>query len=215
MNKEEFINALEKGLKKANISEIKDILGDYQEYFDRQLELGKKEADISRFIGDIDSIVSEYKSIEQQDKHSWFSMVGTTIVALPLLIISYGVVILLFGAMIASWGIAVYYVFNLSSLAFMPSIPVFPMIFYVLFFIAFAVFFFSFGYRFFVTVLSMTKQYIVKQSIVIGEYKKLIIYHKLFKYSFLIGSSLFLIAFIISIISAKSFEFWHTWQWFN
>ena len=33
MYKEEFINTLEKGLKKANISDIKDIIGDYQEYF--------------------------------------------------------------------------------------------------------------------------------------------------------------------------------------
>ena len=61
----------------------------------------------------------------------------------------------------------------------------------------------------------MTKQYIVKQSIVIGEYKKLSIYQKLSKYSFLIGMSLFVIAFIISVVSAKSFEFWHAWQWFN
>jgi uncharacterized membrane protein len=214
MNKEEFINALEKGLKKANISEIKDIIGDYQEYFYRQLQLGKKEEDISRFIGDIDSIVSEYKSIEQKDKHSWFSIVGTTMVALPLLIISYGIVIVLFGAMIASWAIAVYYMFNLSSLAFMPNIPLFPKIFYILFFISFAVFFFSLAYKFFVTVLSMTKQYIVKQSIVIGEFKKTGVYDKLFKYSFLIGMSLFIISFIISVVTSKSFEFWHTWDWF-
>lgn len=215
MNKEQFINNLKQGLRKHNIKDVDDIINDYENYFDEQLLIGKSEVEISNKLGNLDSIISDYAESSTKTKTKWFDLVTVGFVAIPLLIILYGLLVIFIGGALASWAVAVYYLFRLDSLAFMPPIPVGVHLLYVLLMLVWAVFFFSLSIRFAATIKSMTTQFVVKQSIRIGNYSIKKVYTKLFNYSLIIGVSLLVVVYLISSIVTKNFEFWHVWNWFS
>ena len=215
MTKDQFIDALRQGLKKHNIKDVDDIIRDYEDYFKEQLSLGKKESEISLKLGDLKSIINDYAESSSNTKKKWFDLVTVGFIAIPLLIILYGLLISFFGGALATWGIAIYYLFRLDSLSFMPHIPTGVHLIYVLMMLAWSIFFFSLSIRFAATIKSMTTQYVVKQTIRIGDYHIKDIYIKLFNYSLIIGSSLFVIGYAISALIAKDFQYWHVWDWFN
>ena len=215
MNKHLFLESLEKGLKNKQVHDIDEILEEYQEYFDRQLALGKKEEDISNSLGSLESIINDYAEIKQGHKKKWFELVTVSFVALPMLIMCYGLWISFAATSLAFWGVAVYLTFGIQSLSFMPMIPLIPKIFFILSAFVSCIFMFSLTVRYYGVLKSMTKQYVVKQSILIGEYIQSPIYTKIFNISFLIMTSLIILTYIISSIYAKSFEFWHIWEWFQ
>jgi cytoskeletal protein RodZ len=62
---------------------------------------------------------------------------------------------------------------------------------------------------------SMTKQYIVKQTIRIGDFVIPKIYQNIFKISLISFMILFVVTFIVSVISAGTIQYWHEWQWFS
>jgi hypothetical protein len=74
---------------------------------------------------------------------------------------------------------------------------------------------FSFSVRFYGILKSMTKQYVVKQSIRIGEYKQSPIYIKIFNMSFWMMIALLFVTYAVSALVAKSFQYWHVWGWFQ
>lgn len=215
MNKITFLEILEKGLKNRQVHDIKEIIDDYQEYFDIQIANGKKEEEISSYLGSIDSIISDYADNQSGSKKKWFELVTISFVALPLLIMCYGLLIAFAGSSIGFWGIAVYLAFDIETLNFMPMIPLFPKIFYILTALVTCVFMFSLSVRFYGVLKSMTKQYVVKQSIRIGEFVQSPIYMKIFKVSFWIMLILFIATYIVSALAAKSFQYWHIWGWFQ
>lgn len=215
MNKEQFIDTLRQGLKKHNIKDVDDIITDYEDYYKEQLSLGKTETEISMKLGDLKSIISDYAESSSNSKKKWFDLVTVGFIAIPLLIILYGLLISFIGGALATWGIAIYYLFRLDSLNFMPNIPAGVHFIYVVMMLSWSIFFFSLSIRFAATIKSMTTQYVVKQAIRIGDYQIKNIYIKLFDYSLIIGSSLFVIGYIISALIAKDFQYWHVWGWFN
>jgi hypothetical protein len=73
----------------------------------------------------------------------------------------------------------------------------------------------SLSIRLYGVLKSMTKQFVVKQSIRIGDYVQSPIYVKIFNYSFWIMIILFFITFIVSALYAQGLEFWHVWEWFQ
>jgi uncharacterized membrane protein len=215
MNKITFLETLEKGLKNRQVHDIKEIIDDYQEYFDLQIASGKKEEEIAIYLGSIDSIISDYADNQSGNKKKWFELVTISFVALPMLIMSYGLLITFAASSIAFWGIAVYLTFNIRTLDFMPMIPLLPKVFYILTALITCVFMFSLSIRLYGVLKSMTKQYVVKQSIRIGEFVQSPIYIKIFKISFLLMVILFIITYVLSALVAKSFEYWHVWRWFQ
>jgi len=215
MNKIEFLTTMEKELKKKNITDVEDIIEDYKEYFDQHIALGQKEEDISSFIGDIQSIIDDYEVVDQKNHKKWFELVTVSVIALPLLILSYGVLIVTAASVLAFWAIAIYYLFGVSSFSFMPIIPLFPRLFYIASALSASVMMFSFSVRYYGMLNSMTKQYIVKQTIRIGDYVIPLIYKKILKISIISFIVLFVVTFIVSVISAGSVQYWHEWQWFN
>jgi uncharacterized membrane protein len=215
MNKQTFLETLEKGLKNKQVSDISDILEDYQEYFERQLALGKKEEDIASSLGNLDSIILDYADIQSGNKKKWFELVTISFIALPMLIMSYGLWISFAATSLAFWGVAVYLTFSIQSLSFMPMIPLIPKIFFILSAFVSCIFMFSLSVRYYGVLKSMTKQYVVKQSIRIGEYKQSPIYIKIFNVSFWMMIALLFITYAVSALVAKSFEFWHVWEWFQ
>jgi hypothetical protein len=90
-----------------------------------------------------------------------------------------------------------------------------PKIFYVLLALSASVLMFSFSVRYYGMLNSMTKQYIVKQTIRIGDYLIPKIYQNIFKISLISFIVLFVVTFIVSVISAGSIQYWHEWQWFS
>src|SRR5690554_5736976 len=103
MNKEQFINNLKEGLRKHNIKDVDDIARDYENYFDEQLLIGKSEVEISNKLGNLNSIISDYAESSIKSKTKWFDLVTVGFVAVPLLIILYGILVIFIGGAIASW----------------------------------------------------------------------------------------------------------------
>lgn len=215
MNKIDFLTQLEKELKKHNVSDIVEIIDDYREYFDQQISIGQKEENIASYIGEIHSIVEDYIVVEKGNRKKWFELVTVSVIAFPLLILSYGVLIVTAASAVAFWAIAIYYLFDINSFSFMPFIPLVPRLFYIACALSAAAMMFSFSVRYYGMLNSMTKQYIVKQSIRIGDYSIPSIYIKIFRFSVISFILLFIITFIVSAISAGSIQYWHEWQWFS
>lgn len=215
MNKKTFLDTLEKGLKFNQIRDVEEIIEDYTEHFDQQTSLGKKEEDISASLGTIDSIVSEYSDDQLGKRNRFFEWVTVSFVAIPILILSVGLLIVFAATSLACWGISIYYAFNLDTFKFMPLIPFIPRLFYIASMFFAALFMFSLSVRFYGVLKSMTKQFIVKKSIRIGNFLPSPFYKKLLIYSFWIMLILVVAAFVVSVIFANSFEYWHTWGWFQ
>ena len=215
MTKVGCLQYLEKGLKAKHVKDVNEIITDYQEYIEKQVALGKKEVDVIASIGDLDSIIDDYVEMKDGSRKQWFEMVTISMVALPLLIINYGLLIVLLGSALSFWGIAVYYTFGIETLAFMPLIPVLPKIGFIILALASAVFMMSTSVRFYAILKSMTKQYIVKQAIRIGEYVQSPVYEKIFKISLMVMVTLFVVTYAVSAIVAKDLQFWHVWEWFE
>lgn len=215
MNKTTFIEQLKQGLKKHNINDIDDIVSDYENYFVEQLKNGKSEEDISFRLGDVKSIIRDYAESSSASNKRWFDLVTIGFVAIPVIIMLYGVLIVFIGSTVATWAIAIYYLFRLETFSFMPMIPMGVHLIYVLLMLCWSVFFFTLSVRMAKTLKSMTMQYLVKQTIRIGEYHIKPIYVKLFNYSLMIGLGLFVVGYAVSAFVAKSFEYWHVWGWFQ
>ena len=215
MDKQAFLLKLEKELKKRKIEDIKDIVDEYRDYIEHQLETGKKEKNIIAFIGDVESIASAYTNNENDYKSRWFDVVAISLFAIPILILMYGFLISIIGLMIASWSVSIYYLFGLDSLGFMPFIPFVPKLGFILTFMSFTCLVYLLVYRYFLIVKSMTNQFVVKQKIVVGKYEMKKVYTTLTKIVSLTFLGLILLTVLISMIYAKSFEFWHVWEWFS
>jgi uncharacterized membrane protein len=215
MNKKTFTETLRRGLKNNGIKDMNDILEDYEAYFYNQLQLGKNEDEIANRLGDVKKIIDDYKNSSERKKNQWFDYVSVGFIAVPMLVMLYGLLFIFVGTIISSWAIAIYYLFQLNSFSFMPAIPLGVHLLYVLTFLAFSAFFFSLSVRFFAHLKSMTTQYIVKQSIRIGYYQVRSIYKKIFKYSIIIGIISIMLTYIVSAILAQDLQFWHVWNWFN
>ncbi len=215
MDKQTFLAKLEKELKKRKIEDVKEIIDEYEDYINHQLETGKKEKHIITFIGEIDSIVDAYGHDDVDRKHRWFDIVATSLFAIPILIMMYGLLVGFIGLVISSWAVAIYYLFGLSSLDFMPYIPLIPKMGFILTFLSFSMFMALFSYRYFLLIKSMTNQYVVKQKIVIGKYELKHKYMSLMKSTSIAFLIILVLTFIIAAISAKSLQYWHVWEWFS
>jgi uncharacterized membrane protein len=215
MNKELFLEALEKGLRNHQVRDIKEILEEYQEYFDRQLQLGKKAEDIAHSLGSLESIISDYAEIDSSHKKTWFEMVTISFIAIPILILCYGLWITFAATSLGFWGVTIYLAFGIETLSFMPIIPLVPKIFFIVLSFVSCIFMLSLSIRLYGVLKSMTKQFVVKQSVRIGDYVQSPIYIKIFNYSFWIMIILFVITYAVSALYAKNLEFWHVWEWFQ
>ena len=215
MNKITFMETLKQGLKKHNIKDIDEIMDDYEVYFINQEKQGRSEEEATLRLGDLKSIIGDYVESPKGNRRQWFDLVTIGFIAIPMLILLYGVLATFIGGSIASWAISIYYLFQVNSFSFMPDIPFGVHFLYIVTMLTWSVFFFCLSVRFAATLKSMTMQYLVKQSIRIGDYQIKDIYVKLFKYSLLIGTLLLVLTYAVSALVAKDFQYWHVWGWFN
>lgn len=214
MNKITFMEALKQGLKKYNVKDIDEILEDYEDYFYHQIKQGRSEEETALKLGDVNKIIEDYKSSTEGKKRKWFDLVSISFIAIPLLVSLYGLLVVFIASALAFWATAIYYLFQLDTFLFMPAIPIGVHLLYVITLLAWAVFFFSLSVRFAKQIKSMTMQYLVKQTIRIGDYQVKSIYTKMFKYGLATSILMLVLTYIISVIIAKDFQFWHVWEWF-
>lgn len=69
MNRQEYILRLKAGLQGMPATEIQDILSDYEEHFDIGISKGKTEEEISKELGDPNTIAGNYKSSYNQSNY--------------------------------------------------------------------------------------------------------------------------------------------------
>lgn len=215
MTKLNFMETLKQGLIKHHVHDVDDIINDYENYFNEQLTLGKSEDDIAKRLGDVKSIIKDYTDSKSQHHKKWFDLVTVGFIAIPLLIMLYGVLVVFAATTLVMWAIGIYYLFQLDTFSFMPYIPMGVHVLYIILSFASAVLFFSLSVRMFATTKSMTMQYLVKQSIRIGDYQIKPIYQKLLTYSSMATAIIMVLGYVISSLVAKDFQYWHVWGWFR
>ena len=216
MTKDMFLTQLKEGLKKAHIHDLEEIIEEYTTHFDVELNLGKHESDIAKSLGDIDSIIKDYVMFEEKRKNPrLFTLITSSIVAVPLLFMMYGVYVVIIAGTITSWSLGVYYLFSLSSLSFLPTL-IFGLNFaYSLLFFSIAIWMFSSSTLMINWLKSLTKQYFLRGSVRVGAYHVKKVYTNMFKWSGYISLLFMVIVYALSWFLAGTAGFWHEWHWFD
>lgn len=215
MTKKEFIDTLNIELQKRKVKDIKEILNDYATHIDDAITSGISESQSVVSLGNIESIANDYGTYQKLHKNKRMYNIITSSYALPVLILIYATSILFMVSTFVSWSLGIYYIFQLSTFSFLPTIISGMHIVYGLLFISFSLFLFSVSIKFFSFAKSMFKQFYVKKDLRIGQYKTKNIYTKLMYISLLTTSVILILTFIVSVIITGQWEFWHYWRWFD
>lgn len=216
MTKNTFLTNLERALKKLHVDHIQEILNDYAMHIQEATTSGISEIQAVKSLGDVDSIAQDYYSYQTIHKNNRiFELITSSSYAIPMLIMFYGFAVLFFASTLVSWSLGIYYIFQLDTFAFLPSLmPGINFIFGFMF-ISFSLTLFSISIKLFVFSKHITKQFFVKKTLRIGNYKTHPIYSKILLYSSLLTISILVISYITSVIITGQWEFWHHWQWFE
>lgn len=133
MTKKIFIEELKRELKLYNVSDIDEIIAEYEEHFEYKLEEGKTEEEIVRRLLPVEEIAKEYAETNGQTYRSGagVKITGLTFLSILLSLIYafiLGSVVLLgaFSAVSIVTGFCLITTLNIANL--IPYIPVFPSI---------------------------------------------------------------------------------------
>ncbi len=227
MNRITFIKQLSTGLKKIGVTDVEEVIKDYEAHFDNELEKGKTEEEISRKLGKIDEILVDFqleKPVDEPIKRmSLYSVILSDIFIyigmLSLYLFNLSIIILSLGSLI----LGIYFILSMSVLEFIPVMnPLFGQ-FLGFMFIALAVL--SFGvsallFRFLNTLMKRLNQW--HNKVLKGEINTVIItvsQSKLIKkitlWSCLAVVILMITTYIIGVNIADNPQFWHEWHWFE
>ena len=131
MTKNEFIAALEKHLRQQGVSEIEDILQEYEDHFAFKGRDGYTQEEIARKLGAPQAIASQYAAGGAPAKQNLFLklIVGTglfftDIVSFAFLIALYAFSAVLAAFAVANLALAVSYAFGLNPYGILPPMPV-------------------------------------------------------------------------------------------
>lgn len=216
MNKHQFINLLRTALEDRNIKNIDEIISDYNNHLNESISAGNSESQSVKSLGDIESIANDYGTYQEKHKNKrMFKIITSSIYAIPMLILLYATSILFIVCTFASWALGIYFIFQLSTFAFIPILNTGINILYGALFISFSFFLFSVSIKFFSISKSLTMQFYVKNNLRIGRYSIHGVYTKLFNLSLTSTLMLFVLTFIVSVIVTGDWEFWHYWNWFD
>lgn len=238
MNKAEFMDQLEKKLKQNNISDVAEIVGEYEQHFAFKMADGFSEEEIASKLGDPAGIAAQFGTdIEKKGR------AGNKAIAVVGLCFS-GLAAGVFFTLLAAWGI-VLIAFSLCSAATAISliaglnpwslIPPMPYSSAVIIGIALAalavlstvgcVWFMAFlkqmvrAYsRFHHNILTSSVGKPILPSIALypsfqPKAKRRLRCVALISLS--VFAAFFILGMVVSILCARSLQFWHTWGWFG
>jgi uncharacterized membrane protein len=228
MDKNKFLRTLSAGLMKHGIDDYADIIRDYENHFDSELAKGKTEEEIARELGDIKQIIKEYVQNYDKPKQKPIIILGLTLQDLfliPLMILLYAVFIVLAVGALGFFALGIYLLLGMKSFAFIPQLMLPLNFLYGLSCFTLAGSLFGLSMLYFVYINKAVRASIMWQKSLLSEryggvtdyvppidvknYKKITVYGGI---AFL---ALFIITYVVSALMAGSFQFWHTWHWFD
>ena len=239
MNKKEFMDKLKNSLLESGISDIDDILNEYEEHFLLKMADGFSEEEVSLKLGDPKELakqfVQEAPVIKVKKKNRFFTGLGLgfldIFVGCIFLVLFIGVIALAAVAISsATAGVLLITKMNIASL--LPVMPYKSAVMFSVGLIALAILVFItvvYGFLWFKQLLvsysrfhkncmakaSNKAVYPAKATFlqVSGKLKRTL------RGTILVSLVIFLVAFIggyaVSALEAKALEFWHVWEWFQ
>ncbi|MDD2260947.1 MAG: DUF1700 domain-containing protein [Clostridia bacterium] len=239
MNKKEFMDKLKNSLLESGISDIDDILNEYEEHFLFKMADGFSEEEVSLKLGDPKELakqfVQEAPVIKVKKKNRFFTGLGLgfldIFVGCIFLVLFIGVIALAAVAISsATAGVLLITKMNIASL--LPVMPYKSAVMFSVGLIALAILVFItvvYGFLWFKQLLvsysrfhkncmakaSNKAVYPAKATFlqVSGKLKRTL------RGTILVSLVIFLVAFIggyaVSALEAKALEFWHVWEWFQ
>ena len=232
MTKNEFILQLSNELKKNRINDIDEIIIDFEEHFAFKLEEGKTEEEIARKMGNPVDIAKDYLNQAKATKER-----GNAVVKIGLVIIDFftylafvimwlSVLVLgAFALVMLTLGVLLLTTANIADL--IPSMPYLSSFIMSISSFALAVISCIGTIYLVLYIMQWQKAYQRWRKNVLNKniYPSLSKHPKLSKkmastlkllnmFGVIIFVSTFIIGYLVSSLIARSFEFWHVWNWF-
>lgn len=232
MKRNEFLDSLRKELEKNRVEVIDDILLEFEDHFDHRLEEGKTEEEVARRIGNPVDLAKDYA---QPTKHktksgSWIAIIGLIFLDLfvfPLILTAWisVLVLLVFGISAIVLGVVMLLSLNIASL--IPSMPYLSSMLFGIAILGMSLLSLLGTWTLSGSVRQWTKAYFrfhgnawfQKSSLPIPLQprvsKKMAWVLRNLNTIALVMMVVFMVAgYLVSALSAGSFEFWHVWHWF-
>jgi len=227
MNRLAFNQQLSDGLKKLGITDIDEILKDYESHFDNELLKGRTEEEVSKALGKIDDILLDFKPENKAEKQRKFMNAYSVIISdifiymgmLSLYLVNLAIISL----SLASLLMGIYAIIQIHILEFIPTM-MFPFsLFFGLTFMALAILSYGLSAMLFKYLNILMKRLgLWHKQILKGQYLHQFIsvkQSKMIKVLTLwsgIAVILFMIVtYIVGVNLTHSPEFWHEWHWFS
>jgi uncharacterized membrane protein len=234
MNRVEFIRELKKELEKANVVDIEEIIADFENHFDFKIDEGKTEEDIAKKIGNPRDIAADFCAQEQKRETTKKSIVATIgllfldIVLVPLYISIFASVLVIGVLGIALLVLGFSLIFSINIAGLIPSMPYISSLLFGLSVIASSVVAFIGTFYMFIYVKQWGYVFTRWQKNVLNKfiYPPFSMHPKISKsftsklklinmISVVLFIALATVAYIVSAVNARNFEFWHIWNWFQ
>jgi len=232
MTKKNFLDELRQNLKLYNVSDIDEIIAEYEEHFEFKAEEGKSEEEIARRLPPADEIAKDYAESDGQTKRgtAGVKIVGTVFLSLLLFFVFafiWGSVILLgaFSGASLVTGFCLITTVNIANL--IPYLPVLPSLVLGVSFFGLSVITAIGTYYLFLYCKQWCKAYFrwCKNVRSGNAYPSVSMQPRVpkkrafrLKLIAMIGLAVFVFAlaagYLIMCLYAGNMEPWHTWNWF-
>lgn len=236
MKRNEFISQLTSELNKRSIADTAEIATEYDQHFAFKLADGFSEEEIAAKLGSPAELAAQFE-ISPAKPHSikalavihlGFAWLGFGL--LYILLSLFGIVII--ASSLAFIALSVCLIFKLNIFSLIPAMPYFPALLFGISYAALSMLL-AIGFVYFAGTLRQSllvfKRYAsnimaaatgtpilpplaVSASFSAKARRRLRI---LFRISVTVFDALFVLAFIISALTAGNFQFWHVWGWFG
>lgn len=232
MDKKTYLSILKDELKKAGVTEIDEILNEYQIHFEIKLQEGYTEEEIANKLVHPKYIAQEYKEFttlrETNDKFTkvikgiGLGFIDILMFMVFILLIAWGIVIFTFSLSLIVLSLLLFMNLNIADL--IPYIPYYGKLLLSLSTLLLGIPILIGSYYYFLIIKEWTKLYFKWHKNIINnvayELSNLEIKinkktKHLLTISFIASGCILLIAMIIMMIDTNSFEFWHEWNWFQ
>ncbi len=232
MTREEFIFQLSNELKKYKVKDIDEIIMDFEAHFSFKLEEGKMEEEVARKMGNPSDIAKDYLNQGKTNKEK-----GKSVVKLGLISIDFFVYLMFFimwlsvivlGAFaitVLTLGVLLITTANIAGL--IPSMPYLSSFIMGISSLALATVSVIGTIYLALYVIQWQKAYLRWRKNILNNniYPSLSKHPKLSKrttsllklinmFGMILFVATFTIGYLVSALLAKSFEFWHVWEWF-
>lgn len=234
MNKNEFIRELRKQLEKENISDIDEIINDFEEHFEFRMEEGKTEEEIVKKIGNPKDIAIDYTNQsmkKEKTKKSIAAAAGLVFLDIflsPIFIFLWASVIAMgvLSITLLTLGFCLALSINIANL--IPNMPYVTSILFGISMFGLSISSFIGTFYMFQYMKQWGKVFFRWQENILNKfiYPSLSMHPKISKrissklklinmITIVIFIAFMMVGFIYSMISSGSLGFWHAWGWFQ